>query len=87
MKIATDHIRAFEPLASRATNAPATSPQAQAPEDRVTISAAASGLHEQEAAESKAKVETMKRALAEGKNIVDFGRIADGILADASGDL
>jgi flagellar biosynthesis anti-sigma factor FlgM len=87
MKISNDPIRAYEPTASRSSESAATSAPAKAPEDRVQISAEASALHEQTAAESKSKVEAMKRALSEGRNIVDHGRIAEGIIDDATGAL
>lgn len=85
MKVNNDATRVFERPPVSASRVESSRTQSAAPTDKVQISAAAGELSTSAEVDSKAKVDALRSALAKGENIVDPGRIADGILADARG--
>lgn len=88
MKVGTDSTRVFDnrpPAGQRVKDTAATPPAT--PTDSVQISALAGELSARGDDGMSQKVAELKRAFDRGENIVDTARIADGIIADARGDL
>ncbi|MCC6812183.1 MAG: flagellar biosynthesis anti-sigma factor FlgM [Deltaproteobacteria bacterium] len=86
MKVTNDSTRVFDAKPQTTARAQQPAARAAAPKDSVQISALAEELSAADQG-SPAKVKELKHALATGKNIVDSGRIADGIMADAFGEV
>jgi flagellar biosynthesis anti-sigma factor FlgM len=70
----------------RSSEDKASASTSTAPADQVQISSLASAMSANGAAGNGAKVAALKDALQRGENIVDLGRIADGLIADGLGD-
>ena len=84
MKVTNDSSRVYEAVQRPAQpKAEASAAATAIPTDAVQFSALATAITEPP--DNSAKVAALRQALADGRQIVDPGKVADGIIDDALG--
>lgn len=84
--VSTPGVSGLERSSEDKASASTSTSTSAAPADQVQISSLASAMSAHGASSNGAKVAALKDALQRGENIVDPGRIADGLIADGLGD-